>query len=212
MKRKERERDEEHVDEHQPQREEVGVVEYEPRLALVSGATFSSSGTGTCVVRASGAATTNFNAASNTQSVTIASGVTYTFDGFDDPYGPPVAPSSYNGQAYTVARTFKLGSTLPVKFGFKSGGVRVDSANANPQINVYEFACGTTFSADDAVQVSFTDTGGSTLTYDSGSKTWHRNLQLKAPAYKGDTCYFLQVTRTVSGYGNSDYTPCKVKK
>src|SRR6266542_4147513 len=40
--------------------------------ALVSGSTFSSSGAGTCVVLASGAETTNFNAASNTQSVTIA--------------------------------------------------------------------------------------------------------------------------------------------
>jgi uncharacterized repeat protein (TIGR02543 family) len=40
--------------------------------ALVSVATFSSSGAGTCVVQASGASTTNFNAASNTQNVTIA--------------------------------------------------------------------------------------------------------------------------------------------
>ena len=39
--------------------------------ALVSGATFSSSGAGTCVVRADGAATANFTAASQTQSVTI---------------------------------------------------------------------------------------------------------------------------------------------
>src|SRR6266542_1833592 len=40
--------------------------------AVVTGSTFSSSGAGTCVVLASGAETTNFNAASNTQSVTIA--------------------------------------------------------------------------------------------------------------------------------------------
>jgi hypothetical protein len=40
--------------------------------ALVSGATFSSSGAGICVVKADGAATTNFVAASKTQSVTIA--------------------------------------------------------------------------------------------------------------------------------------------
>jgi hypothetical protein len=38
----------------------------------VSGSTFSSSGAGACEVRASGAATANFNAASNTQTVTIA--------------------------------------------------------------------------------------------------------------------------------------------
>src|SRR5208282_3566526 len=40
--------------------------------ALVSGGTFSSSGAGTCVVQASGAATANFIAASATQNVTIA--------------------------------------------------------------------------------------------------------------------------------------------
>jgi hypothetical protein len=40
--------------------------------ALVSGATFSSSGAGTCVVRASGAETVNFLAASADQSLTIA--------------------------------------------------------------------------------------------------------------------------------------------
>jgi hypothetical protein len=40
--------------------------------ALVSGSTFSSSGAGTCVVQASGAATANYNAATQTQNVTIA--------------------------------------------------------------------------------------------------------------------------------------------
>ena len=38
---------------------------------LVSGATFHATGAGTCVVKASGAQTTNFLAASNTQSVSI---------------------------------------------------------------------------------------------------------------------------------------------
>src|SRR6185369_12632674 len=46
--------------------------------ALVSGSTFSSSGAGACVVQASGAATANFNAASNTQSVTIAKAASTT--------------------------------------------------------------------------------------------------------------------------------------
>ena len=40
--------------------------------AFVSGATFSSSGAGACVVQANGAATANFNAASQTQNVSIA--------------------------------------------------------------------------------------------------------------------------------------------
>ncbi|HNB88026.1 MAG TPA: hypothetical protein PLL38_15395, partial [Anaerolineales bacterium] len=40
--------------------------------AFVSGGTFSSTGAGTCVVQANGAATANFNAASQTQNVSIA--------------------------------------------------------------------------------------------------------------------------------------------
>src|SRR5207237_7061337 len=40
--------------------------------AFVSGATFSFTGAGICVVKADGAETANFNAASNTQNVTIA--------------------------------------------------------------------------------------------------------------------------------------------
>jgi Galactose oxidase, central domain len=46
--------------------------------ALVSGSTFSSSGAGACVVQASGPETANFNAASNTQSVTIAKATSTT--------------------------------------------------------------------------------------------------------------------------------------
>ena len=46
--------------------------------AFISGSTFSSSSAGACVVRASGAATANFNAATNTQSVAIAQGSSST--------------------------------------------------------------------------------------------------------------------------------------
>jgi len=133
-----------------------------------------------------------------------------TFDGFDEPYAPP-APGTYNGQTYTLAKTFKLGSTLPLKFGYKFNGVRVDSANANPTISIFEFACADTFNSGTATEVAFTDPGNSTLTYDAASKTWHRNLQLKA-GFKGDTCYYLRVTSSVATYGVSDYTPFKVKK
>src|SRR5262245_50155155 len=45
---------------------------------LVSGSTFSSNGAGACVVKASGAETTNFSDASNTQSVTIAKAASTT--------------------------------------------------------------------------------------------------------------------------------------
>ena len=46
--------------------------------ALISGSTFSSTGAGACLVQASGPETANFNAASNTQSVTIAKATSTT--------------------------------------------------------------------------------------------------------------------------------------
>jgi hypothetical protein len=55
--------------------------------ALVSGATFSSTGAGACVVQASGAETANFNAASNTQSVTMAKATpSINVPGYSVPY------------------------------------------------------------------------------------------------------------------------------
>ena len=60
-----------------------------------------------------------------------------TFDGFDDPYAPP-SRRTYNGRSYTVAKTFKVGSTLPLEFGYKFNGVRVDCANANRAVSICE--------------------------------------------------------------------------
>src|SRR5205814_499720 len=59
--------------------------------ALVSGATFSSSGAGTCKVQASGAATANFLAASATQDVTIAPAASTTT------FGPAPTPTYLGG-------------------------------------------------------------------------------------------------------------------
>ena len=73
--------------------------------ALVSGATFSSSGAGTCVVKADGAATTNFNAAANTQNVTIAkANQTITF--------PPLADKTFGDPDFTVSATASSGLTV----------------------------------------------------------------------------------------------------
>jgi hypothetical protein len=65
--------------------------------AFVSGATFSSAGAGTCVVQADGAATTNFLAASNTQSVAIGRAGTITTIASDTP------DPSVMGQSIAVA-------------------------------------------------------------------------------------------------------------
>jgi hypothetical protein len=74
-----------------------------------AGSTFTVSGAGTCVVQADGAATTNFNAASNTQSVTIAqASQTISFTSVNP------SPVTVGGADYTV--TANATSTLPVAF------------------------------------------------------------------------------------------------
>ena len=132
-----------------------------------------------------------------------------TFNGFDSPYGPP-DPATVNGVVYTSGRMFKVGSTLPIKFGWKSNGVRVASADANPTIGIYgPYVCGIDTPAD--AIVAFTDPGSSTLTYDSTTKTWNRNLQLK-PGFQADRCYSILVTSPTAGYGSSEYSLFKLQK
>ena len=70
--------------------------------AWVSGSTFSSTGAGSCVVQASGAATTNFNAATQSQTVTIGKAtVTVTADNKQKLNGTdiPTLTASYSGIA-----------------------------------------------------------------------------------------------------------------
>ncbi len=81
--------------------------------AFSAGSTFTVSGAGTCVVQADGAATTNFNAASNTQNVTIAkANQTITFS----------APATGSvGGSYALSGSATSG--LPVTYTNNSPGV-----------------------------------------------------------------------------------------
>jgi len=89
--------------------------------SLVSGATFSSSGAGTCVVKAYGAATANFLAASQTQNVTISPATpTITF-------GPAPSPT-YPGSNFTVSATTNSNGTL--SYSYVSGPCSLVSASA----------------------------------------------------------------------------------
>ena len=82
--------------------------------AFVSGATFSSSGAGACVVQADGAATTNFNAASQTQNVTIAKATpTINFSAAPTPTFPggnfTVSASTTNTDSSTLTYSYVSG-------------------------------------------------------------------------------------------------------
>ncbi len=92
--------------------------------ALVSGATFSSSGTGTCVVQASTAATANFSAGSATQNISITAGTgkTNPVITWATPaaitYGTPLSGTQLDATA-NVAGTFTY--TPPAKTVLTAG-------------------------------------------------------------------------------------------
>jgi hypothetical protein len=116
--------------------------------APVSGATFSSTGAGTCVVQASGAATTNYNAATATQNVTIAKAnqATVTLSGvpstatYGDTFtavgggGSGTGAFSYavTGTACTVDPSTGAGSVVAVSGGCSVTATRAGDTNYNP--------------------------------------------------------------------------------
>ncbi|MGA7193981.1 MAG: hypothetical protein WBW94_10135, partial [Anaerolineales bacterium] len=153
--------------------------------AFVSGATFSSSGAGTCVVQASGAATTHFTAASQTQSVTIAkatptlsaSGGPFTYDGSAHPatvngsVSGSVSNILYNGSStavnaatYTVTADFAPTDTTDYNSltrATATGSLVINQATSTTTVT------GGTFTYDGsahAATVSVTGAGGLSLT------------------------------------------------
>ena len=91
--------------------------------ALVSGASFSASGTGSCVVKAAGAATANFTTAEATQTITIAPASTsFTFEGFLAPVAMPDGGIVWNNST--------AGQGIPLKWRLTRNGIPVaDSAS-----------------------------------------------------------------------------------
>ena len=102
----------------------------------VGGADFAATGSGTCVVMATSAATSSRLWSSAVQSIVISAPSTLAFAGLEAPWAPP-GPGTYNGLTFTSGRVFKVKSTLPVKWGYTNAGVRIDSGSSRPQVNVY---------------------------------------------------------------------------
>ena len=146
---------------------------------LVSGATFSPSGTGSCVVQASGAATTNFVAASNTQTVTITA-APYNFIGFLQPVDN--AP---------VLNTGSAGKTYPVKWRLTnpSTGTYISNLTTVTSIQYAPVSC-SNLTTDLSSPLDTTATGGTALRYDSTANQFVYNWS--APSQKG--CYVLILT------------------
>jgi hypothetical protein len=72
-------------------------------------------------------------------------------------------------------RSFKAGSTIPLKWQYTRDESLFDSGLATPVVNVYgPVACGTVTAGD---TVAVNDAGSSGLRYDSASKTWQFQLE-----------------------------------
>jgi hypothetical protein len=118
--------------------------------AFVSGATFSSTGAGDCVVQADGAATTNFEAASNTQTVTIAKAQPVI------PFGTAPSPT-YLGGNFTVSASTTNTDSTSLTYSKVSGPCA--------------FVSGATFSSSGAGDCVVQADGAATTNFEAASNT-----------------------------------------
>jgi hypothetical protein len=100
--------------------------------AFVSGATFSSNGAGACVVQAAGVATTNFNAASQTQSVTIGKAT------------PTMTITSDNPDPSLVGQAVVVNYTVTSTGGTPTGNVTVSDGAVDCTATVAAGTCSLT--------------------------------------------------------------------
>ena len=118
--------------------------------AFVSGADFSSSGAGTCVVQANGAATANFNAASQTQNIAIAKATpTITFGAAPTP--------TYLGGNFTVSANTTNTDSSTITYSYVSGPCA--------------FVSGATFSSSGAGNCMVQADGAATTNFNAASQT-----------------------------------------
>jgi Thrombospondin type 3 repeat len=177
----------------------------------VGAATFSPTGTGTCVVMATSVGTASYMWSRATQAITIAPQSAYAFAGLDQPWGPP-GPGVYNGTTYTSGRLFKINSALPLKWSYTSGGTRIDSGFSRPVVNVLGPLAGCAELDGAGVDTVVNDdlAGGSALAYDPSSWIWNQNMKLTSPAFMPDRCYAIQIVDSVTGV-TSPIFPIKTK-
>jgi hypothetical protein len=100
--------------------------------ALVSGATFSTTGVGTCVVQASGAATTNFTAATQNLTILIAkAAATVTLGNLSQTWDgtPKAATATTTPTGLSVTFTYDGNATPPINAGSYAVVGTIDEAN-----------------------------------------------------------------------------------
>jgi hypothetical protein len=129
-----------------------------------------------------GAASANL---SNAAEVSISVTAAYTFFGLQN--APPAAISPA-----------KAGSSVPMKWQYRSGTTAVSSAQVGQSVTVVGPLSGPVATRT----FTNTDSGGSSFRYDAAGETWYFNLQTKGadgkPYPAGD--YDVTITPLASGY------------
>jgi hypothetical protein len=170
--------------------------------ALVGGATFSSSGTGTCVVQATSAATNNYLSSSAQQSVTI---TTPIFQGLLAPWKPGV--TSKVNTTFQITWRYTNGVGTPVN----SGPLPVSASLLKPHVVVYgpmpaTFNCSTPLpplSAMVGIAKPVDDPGSSSYQYNATTFTWQYNWKPASTSPLG--CYVLYVKSEATGQVNGGF-------
>jgi len=157
-----------------------------------------------------GTTTVNFTAkdeAGNTAScsftVTRSAACVYSFNGFLPPIG---GADATGGTCANSVRTFKLGSTVPVKFFLMCGGTPVATG-----IHTLSAAkCSGSLDGDTAISVTATDaatTGNQFRITDASTGEWHLNLDTKVGFTQGT----WKLTATLSD-GSTHFVYVGLKK
>ena len=158
---------------------------------------------GTATASYSYAGDTNHTTSGDSETFAIV-GASLSLFGLLDPYAPP-DPAVINGINFTASKQFKLGSSIPLKWQYQSGGVVVNSASANPSVSVSPpYDCN---DAPGETTETVNTPGSSALHYDAASQTWQINW--KTTGLAGNKCYAVAVQ---TPGGATLLFPIKLKK
>ena len=127
-----------------------------------------------CTATANFAGDANHTSSSDTKSITITTG--FAFNGFYSPIGGSV--ENYTGGSYAdPLRSFKLGSTIPVKFGatWLNGGAALITGIHTLQAIKYSSAT----DSDPPIDATPTDAATTGNQFRLTSPDWHFNLSTK---------------------------------
>jgi len=144
---------------------------------------------GTYQVTASFAGNTNYTTASNTANITITTACS-AFNGFLPPIGGSVETG--NGGTFTSPlRTFKLKSTIPIKFSATCFGVPLITGTQTLQVFKQS---GSTPTFDTPIDASPTDAATTGNQFRLTDSEWHYNLDTKSTPGMSEGIWVLRAT------------------